>query len=70
MFALESNRRNRIILKTLYYGGLRVSELRGLRWIDVQPLGDEGQVTLVGKGGRTRACTGANGYLERVSCPT
>jgi integrase/recombinase XerD len=55
MFALEPNRRNRIILKTLYYGGLRVSELCGLRWIDVQPRGDEGQVTVVGKGGKTRA---------------
>jgi integrase/recombinase XerD len=55
MFALEPNRRNRIILKTLYYGGLRVSELCGLRWIDLQPRGDEGQVTVVGKGGKTRA---------------
>jgi len=32
MFALEANQRNRVILKTLYYGGLRVSELCGLRW--------------------------------------
>jgi integrase/recombinase XerD len=55
MFALEPNRRNRIILKTLYYAGLRVSELCGLRWLDLQPRGDEGQVTVFGKGGKTRA---------------
>jgi integrase/recombinase XerD len=36
MFALEPNRRNRIILKPLYYAGLRVSELCGLRWLDFQ----------------------------------
>jgi integrase/recombinase XerD len=55
MFALEPNRRNRIILKTLYYAGLRVSELCGLRWRDVQPRGEEGQITVFGKGGKTRA---------------
>jgi integrase/recombinase XerD len=55
MFALEPNHRNRIILKTLYYGGLRVSELCGLRWRDLQPRGDEGQITVLGKGGKTRA---------------
>jgi integrase/recombinase XerD len=45
MIALESNQRNRSILKTLYYGGVRVSELCGLRWRDLQPRGEEGQVT-------------------------
>jgi integrase/recombinase XerD len=55
MFALEPNRRNQIILKTLYYAGLRVSELCGLRWRDLQARGNEGQVTVFGKGGKTRA---------------
>src|SRR5215813_6679860 len=55
MFALEPNARNRIILKTLYYAGLRVSELCGLRWRDLQSRGEEGQMTVFGKGGKTRA---------------
>ena len=55
MFALEPNPRNRIILKTIYYAGLRVSELCGLRWRDLQPRGEEGQITVFGKGGKTRA---------------
>jgi site-specific recombinase XerD len=55
MFALEPNARNRMILKTLYYAGLRVSELCGLRWRDLQSRGEEGQMTVFGKGGKTRA---------------
>ena len=35
MIDLEPIQRNRLILKTLYYGGLRVSELCGLRWRDL-----------------------------------
>src|SRR5262249_22231388 len=53
MFALEPSPRNRLILKTLYYAGLRVSELCGLRWKDLQA--DEGQITVFGKGEKTRA---------------
>ena len=34
--------------------GCRVSELCGLRWRDVEPLGSGGQVTLLGKGSKTR----------------
>lgn len=55
MFALEPHPRNRLILKTLYYAGLRVSELCGLRWKDLQARGEEGQMTVFGKGGKTRA---------------
>ena len=55
MFALEPNRRNRLILKTLYYGGFRVSELCGLRWRDLQAKGEVGQMTVFGKGEKTRA---------------
>ena len=54
MLALEPNPRNRLLLRLLYAGGLRVSELCGLRWRDVQPRDDAGQVTLFGKGGKTR----------------
>jgi integrase/recombinase XerD len=55
MIALEPNRRNRLILKTLYYCGFRVSELCVLRWRDLQARGEEGQMTVFGKGEKTRA---------------
>ena len=56
MCALEPNMRNRAILRTLYIAGLRVSELVGLCWRDLQARGDvEGQMTVLGKGSKTRA---------------
>ena len=57
MIALEPDPRNRALVRTLYASGGRVSELCGLAWRDVQarPDGDGGgQLTLHGKGGRTR----------------
>ncbi len=54
MMALEPNPRNRAILKLLYYGGLRVSELCALTWENLQPRGDTGQVTVAGKGSKIR----------------
>ena len=47
--------RDRILLKLLYATGARVSELCALRWEDVQPRTEGGQITLFGKGGKTRA---------------
>jgi site-specific recombinase XerD len=55
VLALEPDRRNRAILRLLYAGGLRRSELVGLRWRDLQPRDEGGQVTVFGKGGKTRA---------------
>jgi integrase/recombinase XerD len=52
---LEPDVRNRAILALLYASGLRVSELCGLCWRDLQPNGEGGQITVFGKGGRTRA---------------
>ena len=54
MFTLEPNPRNKEPLRILYRAGLRVSELCGLRWRDVQERDDSGQVTVFGKGGHTR----------------
>lgn len=54
MIDREPNERNRLILRLLYASGARVSELAGLRWRDVQARGDTGQLTLFGKGRRTR----------------
>lgn len=54
MIALEKNPRNRAILRLLYYGGLRVSELCSLTWRNLQARGERGQATVSGKGGKTR----------------
>ena len=50
----EPDARNRALLRLLYAGGLRVSEACALRWRDLQPRDDAGQVTVYGKGGKTR----------------
>lgn len=47
--------RDRVLLKLLYATGARVSELCALRWEHVQPRTVGGQLTLFGKGGKTRA---------------
>ena len=55
MFALEPDERNGVLLRFLYYTGLRVSELCALRWKDLQARSErDGQVTVFGKGGKTR----------------
>ena len=46
--------RNRMLLKLLYVSGIRVSELCGLKWCDAVPRTDGGQITVFGKGGKTR----------------
>lgn len=46
--------RNRAMLTLLYAAGLRVSELCSLKWRDVMPRSDAGQITVFGKGGKTR----------------
>lgn len=47
--------RNHAIVRLLYSAGIRVSELCGLTWRDVQPRNDSGQITVFGKGSKTRA---------------
>ncbi|MBD2207616.1 tyrosine-type recombinase/integrase [Calothrix sp. FACHB-1219] len=46
--------RDLLILKLLYVAGLRVSELVGLRWRDFTARDRTGQVTVVGKGNKSR----------------
>ena len=55
MLALERHPRNRVILRLLYGAGLRVSELCGLKQRDCHPRDEAGQITVFGKGGKTRA---------------
>jgi site-specific recombinase XerD len=46
--------RNRILLKLLYVSGVRVSEVCGLKWCDAVARQEGGQITVFGKGGKTR----------------
>src|SRR5262249_29137252 len=55
ILALEPGRRNRALLRLAYAAGLRVSELVGLRWRDVAAREEAAQVTVLGKGSKTRA---------------
>lgn len=52
--SLEPNPRNRAILRTFYAGGFRVSELCSLKWRHLQERGEAGQITVFGKGAKTR----------------
>ncbi len=54
VLALEPDARKNLILRLLYAGGLRVSELCALRWQDAQPRKTAGTITVTGKGGTTR----------------
>lgn len=54
LIALETHIRNRVLLRLTYGAGLRVSEVCGLKWKDAQSNGDSGQITIFGKGGKTR----------------
>lgn len=55
ILSLEPNVRNRAMLTLLYASGVRVSELCGLCWRDLQANGEGGQITVFGKGGITRS---------------
>jgi integrase/recombinase XerD len=54
LIALEADPRNHALLRLGYIAGLRVSELCGLRWRDARRRGASGQITVFGKGGKTR----------------
>lgn len=49
-----SEGRDRVLLKLLYVSGVRVSEVCGLKWCDAVPRQEGGQITVFGKGGKTR----------------
>ncbi|MBA2397003.1 MAG: tyrosine-type recombinase/integrase [Ktedonobacteraceae bacterium] len=55
MFLCEKNLRNRLILRLLYYSGMRVSELCGLCWKDLYAGQHEaGVIAIYGKGSEER----------------
>jgi integrase/recombinase XerD len=55
LLAAASPGRDQVLLTLLYHGGLRVHEALGLRWCDCVPRGERGQVTVFGKGSKSRA---------------
>jgi integrase/recombinase XerD len=55
MLSLEPNERNRVLLMLFYASGARVSEICGLAWNDLQPTAEGGQITVLGKGSKTRS---------------
>lgn len=55
MIHKTDKQRDNVLLRLLYASAGRISEVSALTWADVQPNGDSGQVTLFGKGGKTRA---------------
>ena len=46
--------RDRVLLKLLYVSGVRVSELCSLKWCDTLARQQGGQISVFGKGGKTR----------------
>ena len=55
ILALETNKRNHAILVLLYRAGLRCAELCSLTWRNFQERDAAGQITVYGKGKKTRA---------------
>lgn len=51
----ENQPRNKLILKVLFISGIRVSELCSLCWKDLLERSNGGQMTIYGKGSKTRA---------------
>jgi len=56
LVSMATNERDKTLLFLAYMTGGRVGEIAGLKWKDAQPRPDGGgQLTLYGKGGKTRA---------------
>lgn len=53
IIGMENNPRNKLILRILYAGGIRVSSLCALKWKDIQERDKGGQMTVFGKGSKT-----------------
>jgi integrase/recombinase XerD len=67
MLALERHPRNSVMLTLLYATGVRVSELCGLKWSDCCARNEGGQVSVFGKGAKTRAILIPAGVWRRLA---
>lgn len=64
MIFSELDTNNRLILRLLYSGGLRISELCSLKWRDLQERRDSGQVIIRGKGNKQRVVILSHGTWD------
>jgi integrase/recombinase XerD len=66
---VETDPHDHTLLRLLYVAGLRVSEACALRWRDLAPrdAGAAGQVTVFGRGGKTRVVLLPPGVWREVS---
>ncbi len=55
LFYCLEGRRDETLLRLIYGSGMRVTEACNLCWRDLAERGEEGQITVFGKGGKTRA---------------
>jgi integrase/recombinase XerD len=62
-----TNPRDRAIIRLLYFAGMRVSELCGLKWRDLKARGDGGQLTVFGKGEKTRTVLVGAGIWREIN---
>lgn len=63
----ETRPRNTALLRLIYGAGLRISEAVGLRWRDLTPRDDAGQIAVFGKGGKTRIVLLPRALYARLS---
>lgn len=68
ILAKETDRRAHLLIRLLYASGGRLSEVCRLHWRDAQPRGNAGQVTLFGKGGKTRVVLLSNATWAELVC--
>jgi integrase/recombinase XerD len=66
LLELETDPRNGALLRLTYGAGLRISEVRGLLWKDLVARDDAGQITVFGKGGKTRVVLLPAGLWRRI----
>lgn len=67
MLALEGQPRNHAVLLCFYGSGVRVSELCGLRWKDCTERDDGGQISVFGKGSKTRTILLPNSVWNAIN---
>lgn len=67
LISSTTNPRDHAIIRLLYLAGLRVSELCGLKWRDLKARGDGGQITVFGKGEKTRTVLIGAGMWKEIN---
>ena len=66
MIALTTNKRDHAMLRLMYMTGIRVSEVAGLTWKDVNKREEGAQVTVFGKGSKTRYVLISQSMLDEL----